>query len=264
MTDEPTDGGQTPPNDDGKTGGTPEEVAARNAEAEANRNKLIATLESTVHAERTEKARLAAENETLKRSQSPAANGKEADPIAGKISRVKAFADGTAVPGLEADVTSELLLEALKRIDQQDDALAMTQREIGNLHRINQIKEDDLRSEVEKEFNSNRNLYGTPDVARAVVEGRRQAEKAKTMEEENAKLRAALAATASRTGSDVVRTHAPSEVTAVELKARMTQAEWNERQRQLTEARDAGNETAGRTLMSEQIKRRKGEINVAP
>ena len=252
----PTDDGQAKPDGGAGNGdGTQSAEAARNAEAEANRNKLLAELEqkaARVNAAEAEAARLKAENEALKRPPSPAAGSAGDDPRAARLERVRAYAEGTADPNLGKDEVAGAVLDLMQELE-------MTQRELGNLHRLGKINDE----EVEQEFQKNRNLYGTPEVARQVVEGRRAAEREKKANEEAERLRAALAASQNRLDPNHVRTHAPTEITAVELKSRMTDAEWKERQRALAEVRDAGGqgwEDADRQLRSEQRQVRERKV----
>jgi hypothetical protein len=239
------DGGQPPKDDGAKSGGTPEEVAARNAEAE-NRNKLIATLEQSVDAERKEKARLAAENEALRRAQSPAAPTAGDTSREARLAKIKAFAEGTAVPGLDPDPTSAALLETMGELE-------MTQREIGYRRMFDRLKfeNDDERREVEAAFDNNRNLYGTPEVARAAVrekklEARLEAEAAKA-----AQLAEALRVAQAPNGT-APPTHYRS-VSALELKAR-------EITREELDQATAGMSSFERLAIEEQID--KGEIKV--
>lgn len=220
------DGGQPLADDDGTAGGTPEDAAARNAvEAESNRNKLLATLEQTVAAERAERTRLAAENEALKRTQSPAANGERGDPKAEKFAKIKAFATGTARPDLEADVTSEMLLEAFGEIDKLNTALEMTQQEVGNLRQIDRLPED-KRKRVEDHFKNNRHRLGDVGAAEAEIDAADLRAVNAAQKAELEKLQEAL-----RNGKTANPNAPPmlgNDVPALKLKARtMTLAQFN-------------------------------------
>lgn len=243
----------TTPNPDGGDAGTQDE-AARNAEAEANREKLLQTLQekaARVNAAEAEAKVYKAQLDALTRAQSPAARG--GDPRAERLSTVQQFATGALGEGPDP-VAAEVL--ALR------EELSMTVQELANVRALDRITDEAKQQKVKDHFNKNRHRLGDVEAARAEIEREELSERAKEQQAEIDRLKATLAATSKRTNPDVVQTHT-REVTAAEQQSReMTKAQWDERQAQLEAAAQAGDAEARRIRTREQVQRANGQINV--
>jgi len=252
--DEKPDAVTNPPTDDAaKEADGTQDDGAQNAEADANREKLLQTLQekaSRVNAAEARSKQLEAQVEALTRVQSPAAPG--ADPRAERLATVRRFADGSIGEGPDP-VAAEVL--------ELREALNLTVQELANVRELDRIKDDDKRTKITKHFNDNRHRLGDVKAARAEIESEELAMQVKEQQAENDKLRKALEASSKRPGSDVVQTHA-REVSAAEHHEKMTQAQWNDRQAQLERQADAGDLEASRLRRREQVQRANGKIRV--
>lgn len=158
--------------------------ATRNAETEANKGKLIASLQekaARVNAAEARAAAAEAEAERLRRAQSPAAHSNGTDPRQTRAEKVKAWAEGRGVADESGDVVAQDVLDLREE-------LRMTQQEMANMRAIDGIKDDEKRTKVQEHFNANRHRLGDPKAALAEVE----AAEAVTLREENERLAKAL------------------------------------------------------------------------
>ncbi len=256
MSEATDDAARTP--DGGSDAGTQDE-AARNAEAEANKGKLIASLQEKAARLKDAEARaLAAEAQVAaltRPASSPAASGNGGDEREQRIAEAREWAEGRRDPKGNKDPVAGVVLDVL-------DELRMTQAELQNLRKLDRITDETKRDKVQKHFDANRHRLGDIDAAQAEIERVELADTLKARDAELEKLRKEFALSASKRDPNVIAT-VDREVTAAEHKEReMTGAEWNDRQAELTRMRDAGDANADRVLRMEQLARRSGSIKV--
>lgn len=241
-----------PAGDDADTNGGTPDAGAGNAETDANREKLLQTLQekaARVNAAEAKAQELQARMDAIERAQSPAARG--GDPRAERLATVRRFADGSIGEGPDP-VAAEVL--ALR------EDLASALNEVSNLRELDQVSDTAKRQKIAKHFNENRHRLGDVRAARAEIEREELSEQLTKEREQTEKLKRALEASAKRSGPDVVKTHA-LEVTATEHQAReMTRAEFQSRQKQLMDAGNAGDREAHKQRMREQRLLREGKI----
>lgn len=252
---EAADGGAVEP--DAVAGDPTQDDAARNADAEANRGRLIASLQekaARVNAAEARAAALEAQIVALTRpAQSPAAQGNGDDPRQERIAQARDWADGRMDKDGKKDPVAGLVLDVL-------DELRMTQDEVKNLRKLDRITDEAKRERVQKHFEANTHRLGDIDAAKAEIDAKELAELNRAQQEQIDKLTKAMAQSAAARGPNVART-VDKEVTAGEFKERtMTGAEWTERQAELNRRRDDGDMDADRELRQDQLALRNGKI----
>ena len=269
--EQPDDGNVSPPDGGNEqlADGTPE-GDGRNAGTDGNiaqLNKQLQEKASRVNAAEAAAARAQAERdaykshlEALTRSQSPAANGGDAD--AQERALVEGLARG-AYGDVGPDPVAARVLRAEKRSELLEQKLEMALNEVANLRELDRVQDDAKRDKIKEHFNANRHRLGDVAAARAEIDAKELTEQLAQEREASDKLRKALEATSRKQNPDVVRTHA-TEVSAAETQAReMTRAEWESEQARLLRTWE---ETGDKNARDERLRKQRdyaaGKIKV--
>jgi hypothetical protein len=245
------------PNQDGRdaaestpTTGTPgaEDRNAQGSEVEKEhlawkqKAERVNELEKELEAERQRVAALERARQTQ-----PATAGTSSlqDRYASLLEKKQAAIEGGHIAD-ELRIDSQIgLLELEYKMAQQNE---VTLQEIANSQAIDRISDPALREEVRKEFNDNRRLYGTAEVARDVVLRRK-------LEAENADLRKRLDTQGRREahGNDVVRTEVREAPTPASQGMKFET--WDDYDRKLEEIRARDGDRAARLFAHKNAKR---------
>ena len=212
MADEPNaDVVTNPQGDDGKPAGTPP-AGTQNADPDDNQKKLMQTLQekaARVNAAEREAAELKAENERLKRAQTPAGPTPGVDSRQQRLRETFAWAQGQK----DAEGRPDPVAGAV--IDLATDTELLRQRLLEK-EALDDIYDKDLRKQVREHLDTNRRQGREIDVAAAKAEI--ESREAEELREENRRLTEALRVAQAPAGTAPPTHHQP--VPASTLKAR--------------------------------------------
>lgn len=195
--------------------------AARNAEAEANKGKLIASLQekaARVNEAERRAAAAEAEAERLRKAQTPAAPSPNLDPRQQRLRETFAWAQGQK----DAEGRPDPVAGAVIDLATENELM---RQQLAEKAELDEIEDPAIRKQVRAHLNENRKLGREIDVQSAV--DAIKAQEAESLRAENERLQAALKAAQAPSGVTPPTHHAT--VPASTLKARtLTEDEYEE------------------------------------